>query len=807
MASTLYPFYDHASIVAPKSRHPGFLALKEEDPHLDFELYTLEDLEALFAYHYDDRALLEVYGQVGDEELAEKMLLALSRLSLAKSYPSPKLEALKPLQEKLIGEGYLYKLPNPERSFEGRNVVISGYQDSMRISSVLGELHNMAISYDNEERPAKPLRIAYAFEDIYDELKDVFNRIAADLDSGTPIERIFLAGVDDSYENLLFEFSKRYGFAIVPTQRRSLADSAIYHAFKPLYLSRPLPEAFQALEGLYPDSADVAALEAVFSRFPSLPKTAEVLSSFFDKLLSRTAQEAPAYQNVVRVLEGYVAPKDAHVYLLNFAMGVFPPLAAEGDYLTDGEAALLGLPTSGDLSKEWALEVNALLDSSALRYVAYKKKAFGALYFPSGLLEEKGFATVKNPRLGFDYSLDKEALLEASLRDEEVNYLYVDPRLRALEKGNPLPDYRNFDYRYQAFCPLDPKAKRSYSPTQLKKYYGCPFSYYLERILAIEENEPSFSSRIGTLFHAVMEALYERKPFDFETEWASALQEESQTNGPFGPKESALLLRLKDECRNAVDFYQSHDSLLSDPSVKTEEPFTLESEENPLVSFSGQFDKIVSFGKAARYYIIVDYKSGSERFDEGMLPYGLSLQLPYYAYYAEHSPALKNEELIGLFIGPILSTRLVKDEKESLEKFNNDKFKLEGVFANDITKLLALDPSAYKSTFIRSLAYSEKGGFYAYSLPKAKSPEDFRAFSASAKQLTLAADERIRKGDFAIAPAVYKTAFDACAYCSFRDVCYRKDEAIRHLPVGKPTPEKADEDEDETKEGQDDGME
>jgi CRISPR/Cas system-associated exonuclease Cas4 (RecB family) len=806
MASSLYPFYDHSAIIAPKARHDDFLALKEQDPHLDFELYSVEDLENLFAYQYDDRALLEVYEAVGDEELAEKMLLALSRLNPAKVYPTAKLEALKPLQKKLIEEGFLYKLPNPERSFENHNVVISGYQDSMRISTILGELHNMAIGYDDEETPAKPLRIAYAFDDIYEELKDVFNRIANDLASGTPIEKIVVVGADDSYENLLEEYSKHYGFTILPSKRRPLSDSAIYHVFKTLYLSKDLEEACQDLEALYPDSADALAIENLFHRFPSLPRNEKTLSSFFDKLLSHENQDQPVYQNVVRSLEGYIAPKKAHVYALNFAMGAFPPVAAEGDYLTDEESAALGLPTSGDLTQEWALEVNALLDSSALHYVSYKKKAFGAVYFPSGLLEQKGFAIEKNPRLPFDYSLDQETLLEAALRDEEVNYLYVDPRLPALKKGRPLPDYRNFDYTYHPFKSVDPSSKRSYSPTQLKKYYGCPYSYYLQRILGIEENDSTFSSRIGTLFHAVMEALYEKKPFDFETEWANAIKEEESKNGAFTPKESALLIRLKDECQNAVAFYESHDSLLIDPSVKTEEPFSLVCSENPLITFSGQFDKIVSFGKESRYYIIVDYKSGSERFDEGMLPYGLSLQLPYYAYYAEQNAALKNEELVGLFIGPILSTRLVKDAKTTLEKFNNDKFKLEGVFANDIQKLLQLDPSAYKSTFIRSLAYSEKGGFYAYSLPKAKSPKDFASLALSAKDLTLVADKRIRSGDFAIAPAVYKTVFDACAYCSFRDVCYRKDEAIRHLPEGKSSAE-VDEDENEEKEGEDDGME
>ena len=135
------------------------------------------------------------------------------------------------------------------------------------------------------------------------------------------------------------------------------------------------------------------------------------------------------------------------------------------------------------------MEISALLDSEELRYLSYKKKAFGAFYFPSGLLEEKGFKVIASPLLPYEYSHDKEALLQASLRDDEVNYLRVDKRLNALKRGCPIPDYRSFDYTYHPFIPLNPKEPRSYSPTQLKRFYGCPYSYYLERILDIEEND------------------------------------------------------------------------------------------------------------------------------------------------------------------------------------------------------------------------------------------------------------------------------------------------------------------------------
>jgi CRISPR/Cas system-associated exonuclease Cas4 (RecB family) len=794
--SKTFSLYSHAAIIAPKSRHDDFLALKKEDPHLDFELYTLEDLEAMFAYRYDERALEAVYHEVGDEEKASAMLLALSHLNAKKSYLSSKLEALKRLQEKLISAHLLYCDPNPERSFEGKSVVISGYQDTERISAILGELHNMAISYDAIEKPDNPLREAYEFKDVYDELHDVFNRMAADLASGTPIDDLYLLGVDPSYYDLVGRFGKEYGFQVATPLKRPLYDSALYHAFRPQFALEG-EKSLQILLEKSEHSKDAATLYRLFRRFLALGHDENTLRHFFDEILKKTYAEEPSYQHVVHLLEGYIPPKNAHVYFISCQMGAFPPIAAEGDYLTDSELAELSLPTSEDLTHEWAAELSALLDSSELRYLSYKKKAFGAFFFPSGLLEEKGFKITVSPLLPYEYSHDKEALLEASLRDDEVNYLRVDKRLNALKKGCPIPDYRSFDYTYHPFAPVNPKEPRSYSPTQLKKFYGCPYSYYLERILDIEENDTSFLSRVGTIFHAVMKSLYATKDFNFETAWTEAVAEEEKANGVFSAKENALFLRLKEECSYAVNFYQSHDSLLIDPSYRTEEPFALVSAENPLVSFKGQFDKIVSFGKEKRYFAVIDYKTGGERFNEKLLPYGLSMQLPYYAYYAMHDPAFENQELIGLFIGPILSGQLVKDVQDSLESFNSDKFKLEGVFAKDIDKMLLFDPSAMKSEMIRSLSYG-KNGFSKAALTRAKSPEEFAALAESAKTLTLAADQKIRAGDFPVAPLNVKGKFDACANCSFRDVCYRKDEAVKHIDGETPTNGDEEESEDET---------
>jgi len=154
----------------------------------------------------------------------------------------------------------------------------------------------------------------------------------------------------------------------------------------------------------------------------------------------------------------------------------------------------------------------------------------------------------------------------------------------------------------------------------------------------------------------------------------------------------------------------------------------------------------------------------------------------------------------------LLSSPLLKKPKETLEKFNSDKFKLEGVFTNDIDKLREMDPGAERSSLIRGLGYSSKNGrFLNYSLPKLKSKQDFFSFASEAEKQTLSADEKICSGDFAIAPLSYLNAhYDACSHCSFRDVCYRDESAVVRLPPNEGQKEEDEDQDDETEEGEED---
>jgi hypothetical protein len=801
-----YPELANALLIAPSEDEDFFLGIRAHNPELSFACLTLEEAEGLFLYQSDERALRFLLRRGDSYELSRDEMRVLGRLK-KDHYASPKLQALLPLRDELLRQGLLYPAVAPERTFLGKNILIDGYQDGARISALLGEVGpKMAISYWLRPSPGEAPKSLAAFSDIYEELHYVFNAICADLESGTAPEEIYLGGLDDSYQDLLPLFAANFGLEVALPSSLRLSDTHLFHRFLALYAEKETLE--EALATLAPEATNGRDYEAIVSlavHYAGVFSAKEQTARLFTDIAKTRLSALPKKRHALQVLSSFFAPPKAHVYLLNFAMGAFPRIAGEDGYLTDPERKELGLPTRDEKTAEYGRELEALFSSGAVKSLSFHERAFGNLSFKSSLVAQKGYDVIPEPTLPYEYSHAGGRYLLSSLKDELHDYLYADPRLATYEAVVPAFPYRSYDPAYRPFQPLDPSQPLTYSYSALKLYFSCPFEYYLSHVLKIPEIPDSFSLRVGNVFHAVLEHLYE-PDFAFEQRWQEAYaQEEAGVQGPYTPKEQVLFLRLHDECAQVASFLLERSASAERPSYRTEQPFSLSIPEHPLVKFEGRIDKIMTFGESGQYFAIFDYKSGGERFDQALVDQGLSLQLPFYAYIALHESSFASKELVGLFISPILSHTLVKPFLKSSGSYEAGKYKVRGIYANDLSKLLALDNSARNSLYIGGLAYSGKtSAFYPRCAPYLKSAAQFAALGEEAKELALKADAAIRSGDFAIAPKRWpQKQFDACAYCPYRDICYRDEGAYVRLPKGAAV---EDEDADEETEEDDDGV-
>lgn len=224
-----------------------------------------------------------------------------------------------------------------------------------------------------------------------------------------------------------------------------------------------------------------------------------------------------------------------------------------------------------------------------------------------------------------------------------------------------------------------------FSVSQIETYAACPFRFFAERILGVEETEipvEEFDPRVrGTLMHDALRAFHERYRgraiADIPVEEAMATMREcvttvfadkawrSQTapRGTLGVEERRLnkflerYLRIERDRDDPV-WKPSHFELSFGEAPKramdarsTSQPFPLRTDIGQIL-FSGRIDRIDCAGSAENEARIIDYKSSITAKKQD-LDAGISLQLQIYALALEELlfPGTRCAESVFLRVG------------------------------------------------------------------------------------------------------------------------------------------------------------
>ncbi len=181
--------------------------------------------------------------------------------------------------------------------------------------------------------------------------------------------------------------------------------------------------------------------------------------------------------------------------------------------------------------------------------------------------------------------------------------------------------------------------KERWSVTDLESYVGCPFKYYLNKLLPPLDDDYHARCR-GTLIHKVFESI-NHKDYDFETAFNEGREEyikQYNETDVFGPKEEAYIQImyhwLKDFAFVIRQNYEDQSSIIpNENDFEQKVYYSLYDEDGTEYKLSGKIDKILwTTHNGKNYYTIVDYKTGSETFEIKNVFMGKSTQLPLYYY-------------------------------------------------------------------------------------------------------------------------------------------------------------------------------
>ncbi len=209
--------------------------------------------------------------------------------------------------------------------------------------------------------------------------------------------------------------------------------------------------------------------------------------------------------------------------------------------------------------------------------------------------------------------------------------------------------------------------------SRISSFVECPYKYWCDYVLRLREQTKAAVSYAdaGTMIHYVLEKLLSslRQPDGRLCEISEA-ETVSEVNRlltqyvnsiacPLSPSMIYSFSRIRDlsliMVKSVIDEFKQSDfrilafeKSISDRGQHVLSPMEIQVDphrENPVVSLGGVIDRIDCYdGEDGRYLRIIDYKTGSHRFDVEKVANGADLQLPAYLFTAILE---KNRALLG----------------------------------------------------------------------------------------------------------------------------------------------------------------
>ena len=330
-------------------------------------------------------------------------------------------------------------------------------------------------------------------------------------------------------------------------------------------------------------------------------------------------------------------------------------------------------------------------------------------------------------------------------------------------------DYRTYDNRYTGAKAVKKTEKLTLSYSSVNNFYNCPFKYYLNTVLKIDPFKESNSMILGNITHEILENAFDMDKGELE-EMFDRLVDMSNADEELKPVWKANAKRLTFQ---AVDAIKKHRNYMADAVFETEEDYNKQIDKYTVLY--GKIDKAIIINNS--YIFLVDYKSGSSGdFEPDKVEYGLSLQLPTYAYLLTDTYGKKRYKISGLYINHILSNKRFLDVEE--DELIPKSLQLSGLSINDLNVFSKFDSTIADGTssFVASTGIKKDGtptgkGFCGESYIK--------ELAETAKAKYEEANNRIRNNEFDISPIAFTNSKTPCEWCSYKDICFVRHNQLR----------------------------
>lgn len=608
--------------------------------------------------------------------------------------------------------------------------------------------------------------VIHEFSNITEEITFIANKICELLEQNIDINKIKLINVQDEYIN---EIKKIFKFFNIPINinKKYIYGTKIIQDFLN-NIDNNIEKTLNYIQEKYnlkneTNNKIYNKLINILNEYIWCDNYKEIKELLINKLKNTTIEEKLNNAIEITNLENIT---DEYTFILSFNQGIIPKIYKDEDYIDDITKQTLNIDTSIEKNISEKENTINLIKNIKNCIITYKLKTPFSSFYPSSIIEEFKTEVIKEHKynnITYSETLDKINLTKKL--DNLIKYNIKDELLETLYSNYEIP-YNTYNNKYTKINKnnllkyINNKLLLSYS--SMDNYYHCAFKYYINNILKLNPYEETFYTKIGTLFHDVLEKSLKNND-DYKKYWDEHVNNLELTN-----KEKFFINNLESTCKFTVETIKKQLEYISLDKTKYEEKIFINKDKTTKITFMGIIDKLMYKEEFDKTLVaVIDYKTGSTNIDLNKTIYGLSMQLPVYLYLAQNS-GLKNVKIAGFYLQNIIN-------KENDE--NN--LKLNGYSSSNKEILYKFDSSYENSNLIKSMRTKSDGDFYSYS-KTLNEIEINNLIKLVDKKIEEAADN-ILEANFDINPKKINGINIGCEYCTFKDICFKKESDTVYL--------------------------
>lgn len=341
------------------------------------------------------------------------------------------------------------------------------------------------------------------------------------------------------------------------------------------------------------------------------------------------------------------------------------------------------------------------------------------------------------------------------------------------------------------------------SVSRLEKFAACAYAHFLQYGLRLEERDRySFESvDMGNVFHAVLEEFAQKLEkegytwFDFPKDTADRLIGECLESYAASYGETVLysskrneymitrMHRILNRTVQTLQYqlkqgvFQPENFELSFQMTSDLEAVNIALSEEEKMHLIGRIDRVDTCKQGDKLYVkVIDYKSGTRKFDLAALYYGLQLQLVVYMNAAVETQKKKNPDMNVIpaamlyyhVSDPMTETQKGKPDPQEIEKAILEELKMTGMVSDEEEVIRLMDSDFVDKSQILPVAKKKDGSFTKTS--SILSTQDFKVVSDYVNHKIREIGISILDGEIALNP-YEQSKQNACTYCNYRSIC------------------------------------